>query len=94
MRSECQCWPYLQFKGRYAFSFYKHPDRIKTPLIRRNGELVPAAWDEAYDFIADKLISIKKEYGPDAIAGISSAQCTNEENYLMPEIYSCGYRNK
>lgn len=70
-------------KGRYAFSFYKHPDRIKTPLIRRNGELVPATWDEAYDFIAEKLTSIKKEYGPDAIAGISSARCTNEENYLM-----------
>jgi len=70
-------------KGRYAFSFYKHPDRIKTPLIRRNGELVPATWDEAYDFIADRLTSIKNEYGPDAIAGISSARCTNEENYLM-----------
>jgi formate dehydrogenase major subunit len=70
-------------KGRYAFSFYKHPDRIKTPLIRRNGELVPATWDEAYDFIADKLTHIKQTYGPDAIAGISSARCTNEENYLM-----------
>jgi formate dehydrogenase major subunit len=70
-------------KGRYAFSFYKHPDRIKTPLIRRNGELVPATWDEAYNFIVDKLTHIKQTYGPDAIAGISSARCTNEENYLM-----------
>jgi formate dehydrogenase major subunit len=70
-------------KGRYAFSFYKHPDRIKTPLIRRNGELVPATWDEAYDFIADKLTTIINQHGPDAIAGISSARCTNEENYLM-----------
>jgi formate dehydrogenase major subunit len=70
-------------KGRYAFSFYKHPDRIKTPLIRRNGQLVPATWDEAYDFIVDKLTHIKQTYGPDAIAGISSARCTNEENYLM-----------
>jgi formate dehydrogenase major subunit len=70
-------------KGRYAFSFYKHPDRIKTPLIRRNGELVPATWDEAYDFIADKLTTIVNQHGPDAVAGISSARCTNEENYLM-----------
>lgn len=70
-------------KGRYAFSFYKHPDRIKTPLIRRNGELVPATWDEAYDFIADKLTTIVSQHGPDAVAGISSARCTNEENYLM-----------
>ncbi len=70
-------------KGRFAFSFYDHPDRIRTPLIRRNGELTPATWEEAYDYIAEKLTSIKKEYGPDYIAGISSARCTNEENYLM-----------
>lgn len=70
-------------KGRFAFSFYNHKDRITTPLIRRNGELVPATWDEAYDFIAEKLHHIKNTYGPDSIAGISSARCTNEENYLM-----------
>lgn len=70
-------------KGRFAFSFYNHPDRIKSPLIRRNGELEPASWDEAYEFIAGKLNDIKAKHGPDAIAGISSARCTNEENYLM-----------
>ncbi len=70
-------------KGRFAFSFYDHPDRIRTPLIRRNGKLEPATWDEAYDFIAEKLTKIKNEHGPDYIAGISSARCTNEENYLM-----------
>ncbi len=70
-------------KGRFAFSFYNHPDRLRTPLIRRNGELAPATWDEAYDFIAEKLRAIRAQYGPDAIAGISSARCTNEENYLM-----------
>jgi formate dehydrogenase major subunit len=70
-------------KGRFAFSFYNHPDRITTPLIRRDGVLTPATWDEAYAFIADSLLRIKNEHGPDAIAGISSARCTNEENYLM-----------
>lgn len=70
-------------KGRFAFSFYNHPDRITSPLIRKDGVLTPATWDEAYDFIAKKLIEIKHQYGPDAIAGISSARCTNEENYLM-----------
>lgn len=70
-------------KGRFAFGFYNHPDRLRTPLIRRNGELTAATWDEAYDFIADKLTEIKSKNGPDAIAGISSARCTNEENYLM-----------
>ena len=70
-------------KGRFAFSFYNHPDRIRTPLIRKNGVLESASWDEAYSFIAEKLTSIKNTYGSDAIAGISSARCTNEENYLM-----------
>lgn len=70
-------------KGRFAFSFYNHPERLRTPLIRRNGELEPATWEEAYDYIQDKLTKIKAEHGPDAIAGISSARCTNEENYLM-----------
>ncbi len=70
-------------KGRFAFSFYNHPERLRTPLIKRNGAFEPATWDEAYDYIADKLTSIKSIHGPDAIGGISSARCTNEENYLM-----------
>ncbi|MBK7764147.1 MAG: formate dehydrogenase subunit alpha [Bacteroidetes bacterium] len=70
-------------KGRYAFSFYNHKERLRTPLIRKNGVLEPATWDEAYDYIANKLIEIKNKYGADAIGGISSARCTNEENYLM-----------
>lgn len=70
-------------KGRYAFSFYNHPDRITKPLIRKNGVLEPVSWDEAYQYIATRLTEIKTNYGPNAIAGISSARCTNEENYLM-----------
>nr|MBK9651081.1 molybdopterin-dependent oxidoreductase [Bacteroidota bacterium] len=52
-------------------------------MIKRNGEFEPATWDEAYSYIANKLNRIKKDFGPDYIAGISSARCTNEENYLM-----------
>lgn len=74
-------------KGRYAFSFYNHKDRLTTPLIRRNGKLEPATWDEAYDYIADKLTTIKAKHGPDSISGISSARCTNEENYLMQKFF-------
>ncbi len=70
-------------KGRYAFKFYNHPDRLDSPMIKRNGDFEKVSWDEAYDFIASKLRSYKNEYGPDSIAGISSARCTNEENYLM-----------
>lgn len=70
-------------KGRYAFKFYNHKERLRSPLIKKDGEFVEATWDEAYDFIASKLKEIKTNYGADAIGGISSARCTNEENYLM-----------
>jgi formate dehydrogenase major subunit len=70
-------------KGRYAFKFYDHPDRLRTPLIKRNGKFEEATWDEAYDHIVSELTRIKAEHGPDSIAGISSARTPNEENYLM-----------
>ncbi len=70
-------------KGRYAFKFYNHPERLTSPMIKRNGEFEKVSWDEAYDYIADKLNAIKEEHGADALSGISSSRCTNEENYLM-----------
>lgn len=70
-------------KGRYAFRFYNHPDRIRKPMIRKKGTLTPVSWEEAYKFIAKRLKKIRQDHGPDAIAGISSSRCTNEENYLM-----------
>jgi len=47
-------------KGRFGLDFVQHPNRLTTPLIRKNGELKEASWDEAYEFIAKKLASIKK----------------------------------
>jgi len=73
----------LCVKGRFGMDFVAHPNRLKTPLIRKNGELQEATWDEAYDHIAKKLVAVKKESGPDSIAGFSSARVTNEENYLF-----------
>lgn len=71
-------------KGRYAFKFYNHPERLQYPMIRNEaGELERVSWDEVYTYIIDKLSKIKAENGPDAFAGISSSRCTNEENYLM-----------
>jgi len=70
-------------KGRYAFGFYKHPDRLTTPLLKVDGEHQPISWDEALTIIADKFSTIKQKSGANAIAGISSSRCTNEENYLM-----------
>jgi formate dehydrogenase alpha subunit len=73
----------LCVKGRFGFDFIGHEDRLKQPLIRRDGKLVPATWDEALDTIANRLSEIKQKHGADAIGGLSSAKCTNEENYLL-----------
>ena len=70
-------------KGRYAFKFYDHPERLNSPMIKRDGVFEKVSWDEVYDYIAGKLKGYKEEYGADSIAGISSSRCTNEENYLM-----------
>ncbi|MFZ1538409.1 MAG: molybdopterin-dependent oxidoreductase, partial [Chromatiaceae bacterium] len=74
-------------KGRFAFEFHRHPDRLTTPLIRKGGQLQPATWDEALDYTARRFQEIKDRQGPDALAGISSARCTNEENYLMQKFF-------
>lgn len=73
-------------KGRYAFKFYNHPDRLTSPLIKRDNKLVACTWPEAFRFIASKLTQVKNDHGADAIAGISSARCTNEENYLFQKM--------
>jgi formate dehydrogenase major subunit len=74
---------HLCLKGRYAWGFYNHPDRLHTPLIRRGGQLEPATWDDALSLMAAQFTAIRAEHGPDAIGAIMSARCPNEENYLM-----------
>ncbi len=78
---------HLCVKGRFAFGFYNHPDRLKSPLIKRNGVFEEVTWEEAYSFTASGFREIKDKYGPDSLAGISSARCTNEENYLMQKFF-------
>jgi formate dehydrogenase alpha subunit len=73
----------LCVKGRFGFDFVNHPDRLKHPLIKREGEFKEASWDEALEYIANKFITIKEKENPNAIAVLSSAKCTNEENYLL-----------
>jgi len=73
----------LCVKGRFGFDYVHHPDRLTTPLIKRNGKFEEASWDEALDLIATRFKELKDKYGSDALAGFSSAKCTNEENYLF-----------
>ncbi len=74
-------------KGRYAFKFYDHPDRLNSPMIKKNGQFEKVSWDEVYDYISEKFKYYKNEFGPDSLAGISSSRCTNEENYLMQKFF-------
>jgi len=76
----------LCIKGWNAASFVYHPDRLKTPLIRRGDVFEEATWDEALSLVAERLGTIKVESGPDSIAFLSSAKCTNEENYLLQKL--------
>jgi formate dehydrogenase alpha subunit len=76
----------LCVKGWNAYAFVHHPDRLTTPLIRRNGELRPATWDEAIGTVVERLRSIQKRHGVDAVMFASSAKATNEENYLLMKL--------
>jgi predicted molibdopterin-dependent oxidoreductase YjgC len=73
----------LCVKGRFGYEFISSDERLTKPLIRRQGKLVEAEWEEALSLIAKKFGQIKKESGPDALGGFSSARCTNEENFLF-----------
>ena len=73
----------LCVKGRFGFDFVGHKDRLREPLIRRDGKLTPASWDEALDLVAARFGEIKNRFGAGAIGGLASAKCTNEENYIM-----------
>jgi formate dehydrogenase major subunit len=66
-------------KGRFGHAFINHPDRLKTPLIKRNGEFEEASWEETLGLIASRLA----DYKGDQFAALSSARCTSEENYLF-----------
>lgn len=74
----------LCVKGWQGYSFVKHQDRLKKPLIKNAaGEFQEASWDEAYTHIVQGLQDIKAKHGSDSIGVLSSARCTNEENYLL-----------
>ncbi len=69
----------LCVKGRFGYEFVNSPDRLTTPLIKKNGQFVEASWEEALELVAREF----SRYRGDQFATISSAKCTNEENYLI-----------
>jgi predicted molibdopterin-dependent oxidoreductase YjgC len=81
----------LCIKGWNAHEFVRSPNRLTTPLIRKNGALQEASWDEAQDFTVSRLKEINDEHGGDSLSFLSSARCTNEENYLLQKICRAGF---
>ena len=73
----------LCVKGWNIHEFVQHSDRLTKPLIRKNGALTEASWDEALDYTVSRLKEIKESHGSDSIAFFASAKATNEENYLI-----------
>ncbi|MCY3410652.1 MAG: formate dehydrogenase subunit alpha [Candidatus Heimdallarchaeota archaeon] len=71
-------------KGKFGFDYVHSPDRLNTPLIRdEEGHLVEATWEEAFDAVEKGLRGVYEKYGSDTMAFLTSAKCTNEENYLI-----------
>ena len=77
----------LCVKGRFAYDFIHHADRLSVPLVRReDGELHPTTWEDALEVAAQGLLGVKRRHGADALGFISSSRCTGEENYLMQKL--------
>jgi predicted molibdopterin-dependent oxidoreductase YjgC len=80
----------LCVKGRFHTDLITSPDRITTPLIKNNGVWEEATWDEALDRVATRLREIRDEHGSLSVGVLSSARCTNEENYLLQRLTRAG----
>ncbi|MHC4173682.1 MAG: formate dehydrogenase subunit alpha [Planctomycetota bacterium] len=84
--SEVGCIPNngnLCVKGRFGMDFIASDKRLTEPLIKRKGKFEKATWDEAIKFVAERLKRTRSQFGADSIAGLSSAKCTNEDNYVF-----------
>ena len=79
----------LCVKGRFGHAFIGHPERLTRPLVRRQkgGPLEPVSWDEALRVVTKNFRDILEDKGPEALAGLSSARCTTEENYLFQKFF-------
>jgi formate dehydrogenase major subunit len=82
-------------KGRFAFGYATHKDRIKKPMIREtiHEPWREVSWDEAFTFTANKIKSIQAKYGKGAVGGITSSRCTNEETYLVQKLVRAAFGN-
>jgi len=74
-------------KGRYNYQLVNHLERLKKPLIKKNGRFEEVSWDKALDFIAAQLAKIRDEKGADFVGGITSPTLSNEDNYVFQRFF-------
>lgn len=82
----------LCVKGRFGWDFIDHPERIKSPLLRVNGNLKEVPWEEAFQFLIRELETVRDQYGAESIGGMASSRLTNEEIYLFQRLFRNGIR--
>ena len=70
-------------RGRFGYEFIESQERLKSPLVKENGKFKQSTWNEAFHFVAGRLMEIRELHGGKAIAGIASPRCTNEDNYVF-----------
>jgi len=82
-------------KGRFAWGYATHPDRVKRPLMRRriSDPWQEVSWDEALNFAASEFKRVQLKYGRGAVGGITSSRCTNEEAYLVQKLVRAAFGN-
>ncbi|MBU3920899.1 MAG: molybdopterin-dependent oxidoreductase, partial [Alphaproteobacteria bacterium] len=82
-------------KGRFAWGYAHHQERVTKPMIREriNDPWTEVSWDEALTFAAGKLKAIRDTHGKDALGGITSSRCTNEETFLVQKLVRAGFGN-
>ena len=82
-------------KGRFAWGYATHKDRITTPMIRKNisDPWQEVSWDEAIGYAASEFKRIQAKYGRDSVGGITSSRCTNEESYLVQKLIRAAFGN-
>lgn len=83
---------HLCVKGKFSFHFINHHERLRSPLIRENGKFREASWEEALDVVSRQFRNIREKFGPPALASLTSARVTNEENYLMQKLVRTAFR--
>lgn len=74
-------------KGRYGMRYFGSGERLTSPLVRRNGELVPATWDEAIQRVSEALSSVRASAGPEALGGLAGPKLANEDLYLFQKLF-------